>query len=107
MKFEIKQEFIGLINDVEINNEVVFNHMGWLFDDILENFPIKDFTSEFIKTYAKEFLDIYSNLEVSLESFEIELHENIFQAEENPNKIRFSYFDEVNELIENNKAFIF
>lgn len=59
-KYEIKQEFIGTINDVEINDKYIYNTTQYILDDIEERFG-EVYNEKFIRDLAETIKKIKDN----------------------------------------------
>ena len=108
MEFNIKQEFVGIINAVEINDKQTYYHTIELLETIEAQHDV-DFTPEFVKSYANEFQDISNDFEnATLSDIENELERctdvgNVADIE----FICFGYaFEWTNKMIKEGNAFI-
>lgn len=72
-KYEIKQEFIGTINDVEINDKYIYQTMEYILDLIDTRFG-EVYNDKFIKDLAETIRKIKDNTD----SFSFEDLENDF-----------------------------
>lgn len=73
-KYEIKQEFIGTINDVEINDKYIYQTMEYILDLIDTCFG-EVYNDKFIKDLAETIRKIKDNTD----NFSFEYLENDFQ----------------------------
>lgn len=91
MNFFVKQHFIGLINNVEIFDETVYNHMCWILPEIEERFGV-NLTDEFIQCYANDFTQLISDLyNATLSEVENELY-SIVEDADNIKEIHFECY---------------
>ena len=104
-KYEIKQEFIGTINDVEINDKYIYNSMEYILDLIEARFG-EVYNQKFIRDLAETIKKIKDNTD----SFSFEdLEDDFYYAITNENVEKFEdikfdnyyYTEYLNERLEN------
>ena len=59
-KYEIKQEFIGTINDIEINDKQIYYTTGYILEQIKQRFG-EVYNDKFIKDLAETIRKIKNN----------------------------------------------
>lgn len=73
-KYEIKQEFIGTINDVEINDKQIYYTTGYMLD-LIDTYFGEVYNEQFIKDLAETIRKIKDNTD----NFSFEYLEKDFQ----------------------------
>ena len=73
-KYEIKQEFIGTINDVEINDKQIYYTTGYMLD-LIDTYYGEVYNEQFIKDLAETIRKIKDNTD----NFSFEYLEKDFQ----------------------------
>lgn len=104
-KYEIKQEFIGTINDVEINDKYIYNTTQYILDDIETRFG-EVYNEKFIRDLAETIKKIKDNTDSF--SFE-ELEKDFYYAITNEKYKKFEdiqfddyyYAEYLNERLKN------
>lgn len=104
-RYEIKQEFIGTINDVEINDKYIYNTMEYILDLIEARFG-EIYNDKFIKDLAETIKKIKDNTD----SFSFaDLENDFYYAITNEDVEKFEdiqfddyyYSEYLNERLEN------
>lgn len=73
-KYEIKQEFIGTINDVEINDKQIYYTTGYILD-LIDTYFGEVYNDKFIKDLAETIRKIKDNTDnFSFEYLEKDFH---------------------------------
>lgn len=103
-KYEIKQEFIGTINDVEINDKYIYNSMQYLLDLIEARFG-EVYNDKFIRDLAETIRKIKDNTDsFSFEDLEKDFYYAISNKDvEKFEDIKFAdyyYAEYLNERLE-------
>lgn len=104
-KYEIKQEFIGTINDVEINDKYIYNTTQYILDDIETRFG-EIYNDKFIRDLAETIKKIKDNTDsFSFEDLEKDFYYAITNQDvEKFENIQFNdyyYTEYLNERLKN------